>query len=159
MLVELKRYKSNKDYTDGMFFVDGNFICYSVEDEGRSKKVWGETRIPNGTYNISLRKEGKFHKRYTEKFKAYGADWHQGMLCVHNKPNWVLENAGMSFQYILIHIGNDDDDTAGCLLPGMTAHADRNFIQRSTDAYKLLYPIIRDALLAGEEVTINVSLL
>ena len=159
MKVELKRYKSNKDYTDGMFFVDGEFICYSVEDEGRTKKVWGETRIPNGTYEISLRKEGRFHERYKKKFKSYGADFHQGMLCVHNAPDWKLITPQMSFQYILIHIGNDDDDTAGCLLPGMTAHADRNFIERSTDAYKKLYPIIRDALLKGEKVTIEVTVM
>lgn len=156
MIVDLKRYNSQADYTDGMFFVNGEFICYSVEDEFRTKKVYAETRIPNGTYKIGLRTAGKFHESYLKKF---GADFHKGMLCVYNKPDWKLENMGMSFQYILIHIGNDDDDTAGCLLPGMVAYADRNYIEQSTVAYKKLYPIIRDALLKGEEVEIRVDIL
>ena len=152
MIVELKRYNSKDDYTDGMIFVDGKFICYTIEDEHRSKKVWGETRIPNGTYTVSLRKEGRFHERYTEKFR-----FHKGMLCIHNKDNWVLEKDGIRFQYILIHIGNDDDDTAGCVLVGSVAYMDKNLITESTTAYKKLYPIIANALENGEEVDIVVS--
>ena len=137
MRVELKRYNSKDDYTDGMIFVDGKFICYTIEDEFRSKKEWGETRIPNGTYQIELRKVGRFHNRYTEKF-----DFHKGMLCIFNAPDWKVVTPSMSFQYILIHIGNDDDDTAGCVLVGSTAHMDKNHISDSTTAYKKLYPII-----------------
>lgn len=154
MKVNLKRYNSESDYTDGMIFIDNEFICYTIEDEYRAKKVWGETRIPNGTYKIGLRKEGRFHTRYTEKF----GDFHKGMLCLYNEDNWVIRNAGMKFQYILIHIGNTDKDTAGCLLVGSTAHMDKNKIDNSTGAYKKIYPIITEALLRGEEVEIVVDL-
>ena len=69
------------------------------------------------------------------------------MLWVKDVPN---------FEYILIHVGNDDGDTAGCLLTGMTNNADdKGFIGGSTDAYKKIYPAIRDAVLSGEEVFIN----
>lgn len=156
MKVELIRYNSQNDYTDGFFKIDGEFICYCIEDEGRTKKVYGETRIPNGVYDINLRKAGRFHERYLDKF---GPAFHKGILCVSNKPDWVLENEGLRFQYILIHIGNTDKDTAGCLLPGMEAIADKNLIRKSTDAYKKLYPIIRDALLRGEAVQLEVKLL
>lgn len=152
MIVKLIRYNSQDDYTDGMIYVDNEFVCYTIEDEHRSKKVWGETRIPNGTYKIALRKEGGFHKRYSKKF-----DFHKGMLCIYNAPNWTLETPDMSFQYILIHIGNTDENTAGCVLVGSTAHMDKNFIGDSTRAYKKLYPIIANALEAGEEVEIQVS--
>jgi len=155
MKVQLIRYNSENDYTDGMFIVDGKFICYSIEDEHRSKKVWGETCIPNGTYDIALRREGRFHTRYISKFGSF----HKGMLCVSNAPNWKLVTKEMSFQYILIHIGNDDDDTAGCLLPGLTANAEKGYIGQSTDAYRKLYPLISGALLKGEEVRIEVSTL
>jgi hypothetical protein len=60
------------------------------------------------------------------------------------------------FTYVLIHIGNDDDDTHACLLVGMSNNADDNgFIGDSTGAYKKIYPLIRDAILSGEEVFIN----
>lgn len=152
MIVKLLRYNSQDDYTDGMIFVDDKFICYTLEDEERSKKVWGETRIPNGTYKIGLRKEGKFHERYKTKF-----DFHKGMLCIYNFDNWKLVAPNMSFQYILIHIGNTDEDTAGCVLVGATAHMDKNLINDSTGAYKKLYPIIANALEKGEDVKIVVD--
>ena len=50
-----------------------------------------------------------------------------------------------NFQYVYIHIGNDDDDTAGCLLVGMGNSADDvGFINGSKQAYMKIYPIIRD---------------
>jgi hypothetical protein len=153
MKVQLLRYNSENDYTDGMFFIDGKFICYSIEDEQRSKKVWGETCIPNGVYDIALRREGRFHTRYTSKFGSF----HKGMLCVSNAPHWKIITPEMSFQYILIHIGNDDDDTAGCLLPGLTANANEGKIGNSTGAYRKLYSIISKALLKGEEVRIEIK--
>ena len=61
------------------------------------------------------------------------------------------------FEYVLIHIGNDDDDTAGCILVGMSNSADdAGFIGGSVLAYKKIYPIISDAILSGEEVYINI---
>jgi hypothetical protein len=62
------------------------------------------------------------------------------------------------FEYILLHCGNTDEDTAGCLLLGDTQENNNikqnGFIGRSTTAYKRVYPPIAKALEDGEEVTI-----
>jgi len=144
MEIKVLRYNSKDDFTDGVMFVNDEFRCFTLEDEERAVKVYGETRIPNGRYEVKLRKEGGFHARYTKKF---GSKWHKGMLHVTNVP---------SFKHILIHIGNDDKDTSGCLLVGMYANADeKGFIGASTQAYKKIYPEIRDALTRKEKVFIE----
>jgi len=146
MEITVQRFSSNKESTIGMLLIDCEFQCFTLEDEFRSLKVKGETRIGAGRYRIQLRTEGGFHQRYLQKF---GADFHKGMLHVMNVP---------AFEYILIHIGNDDDDTAGCLLAGNTANNNRHgkgFTGDSTGAYKDLYPKILAALEAGEKVWIN----
>ena len=135
------RYNSESDYTDGLLFIDCEFECYTLEDEGRTVKVYGETRIPDGRYKIEFRNEGGFHQRYTDKFS-----FHKGMLWIKDVPN---------FEYILIHIGNDDDDTAGCLLVGSTADKDKGFIGASGNAYKGMYPKVANALLSGDNVFIT----
>tara|TARA_R110002153_G_scaffold5922_1_gene27345 strand:+ start:246 stop:701 length:456 start_codon:yes stop_codon:yes gene_type:complete len=144
MEIDVIRFNSKEDFTDGLMYINGEFQVYTLEDEQRSVKVFGETRIPNGRYKVKLRNIGGFDSKY---LKRYGADFHKGMLWVKDVPN---------FEYILIHVGNDDGDTAGCLLTGMTNNADeKGFIGGSTDAYKKIYPPIRDAILKGEEVFIN----
>ena len=149
MKLEVQRFSSQSNSTLGMLFdVTGTpkFLCYTLEDEFREVKVSGETRIPSGTYNVTLRTEGGFNKRYTEKF---GADFNKGMLWVRDVPN---------FEYILIHIGNTDLDSAGCLLVGdsQTQNITKNgFIGSSTDAYKRVYPQIADVLVNGGEVCIT----
>jgi hypothetical protein len=144
MDIDVQRYNSQEEFTDGLFFINGEFKCYTLEDEKRAVKVFGETRIPNGRYKIELRTEGGFHNRYLKKF---GSKFHKGMLWIKDVPN---------FEYVLIHIGNDDDDTAGCLLVGMANNADDvGFIGASEQAYKKIYPKIAETLLKGEEVWIN----
>lgn len=154
MRIDLIRYNSTNNYTDGMLMVDGKFKCFTIEDEGRTKKMYGETRIPNGLYDVTFRKEGRFHNKYKNKF-----DFHKGMLLISNAPDSKLITKNMEFQYILIHIGNTDKDTAGCILVGQQANAESNMISQSTAAYKEFYPLIADALEMGEEVKINVTTL
>ena len=73
------------------------------------------------------------------------------MLWVRNVPN---------FEYILIHTGNTDEHTAGCLLLGdsqqqnITKSKD-GWIGGSNDAYKRGYPPIAEALERGDEVEIS----
>lgn len=144
MKLEVLRFNSSDDFTTGLLFdVTDNvrsFLCYTLEDQAQTHKVYGETRIPSGTYKLTLRAEGGFHSRYAAKF----GDWHRGMIYVNDVPN---------FEYILWHIGNDDDDTAGCLLVGKTSQD--NFIGSSTNAYKEIYPPIRDAILNGDDVSVT----
>jgi hypothetical protein len=141
----VKRQYSAEDFTIGALFQthgeERKFLCFTLEDEHRDEKVAGETRIPMGRYKITLRKVGGFHQRYSDKFP----NMHKGMLWVRDVPG---------FEYILIHIGNTDEHTAGCLLVGRTADM-KGTVGRSTDAYKDIYPAIAEALEGGEDVWIT----
>ena len=151
MKLEVLRISSQADSTSGILFdvTDGKrqFLCYTVEDEYRAQKVKHETRIPEGSYKLTLRSEGGFHARYTKK---YGSDWHKGMIYVNSVPG---------FEYILWHTGNTDESTSGCLILGDSQTS--NLVQKdglvgsSVNAYKKVYPIIRDAILSGEKVTVD----
>jgi hypothetical protein len=149
MKLQVQRFSSKSNSTLGMLFDVTDkpiFLCYTLEDEFREVKVSGETRIPSGTYNITLRTEGGFNERYTDKF---GSSFNKGMLWVRDVPN---------FEYILIHIGNTDLDSSGCLLVGdsQTQNITKNgFIGSSTDAYKRIYPQIADVLVSGGDVCIT----
>ena len=150
MELEVLRFSSQKDSTNGLLFdITGGkrrFLCYTLEDEHRDVKVAGETRVPAGTYRVTLRTTGGFHGRYLKKY----GEMHKGMLWVRDVPN---------FEYILIHTGNTDEHTAGCLLVGDSQQANfgdsNGFVGSSTQAYKRIYPPIAAALEAGEEVTIT----
>ena len=149
MKLKVIRFSSQSDSTSGLLFDVTNetkFLCYTLEDERREEKVMGETRIPAGVYSILLRKEGGFHGRYTKKY----GDMHKGMLHVQDVPN---------FKWILIHTGNTDEHTAGCLILGDSQENNvlvkDGFIGRSVQAYKRVYPPIAEALESGEEVTIE----
>jgi hypothetical protein len=142
MQLEVLRFSSEADSTNGLLFdiTDGQrkFLSYTLEDEYRKEKIMSETRVPAGTYNVTLRTEGGFYQDYTERF---GSDFNKGML-------WVRDIPG--FEYILIHIGNTDDDTSGCLLVGDTQNNNQitkdGFIGSSTNNYKRIYPPIAEVL-------------
>ena len=111
MELDVMRWSSGSESTLGGFFIrepDRHFLCFTLEDEYHAIKVFGETRIPAGRYRIVLRTVGGNHERYLAK---YGPEWHKGMLWLQDVPN---------FKWILVHAGNTDDDTAGCLLVGNT---------------------------------------
>lgn len=147
MKLNLLRYSDNGESTTGLLFIDDVFECYTLEDEHREVKVKGETRIPNGTYKIKLRTVGGFDARYKERYKSM----HKGMLELQDVPN---------FKYILIHSGNTDDHTSGCILIGSVANNNQlagGFISRSRQQYKVTYPKIAEALEKGEEVEITIS--
>lgn len=134
MELTVTRFASDTESTVSLIRLDGRFECFGLEDEHRKAKVPGETRIPAGTYKVGVRTVGGFHGRYSAKFPAL----HQGMLHILDVPN---------FEYVLIHIGNDDGDTAGCLLVGVGCVGQQGamYISNSTGAYKALYPKVIDA--------------
>ena len=150
MELEVWRFSSQEDSTNGLLFdVTGGkrrFLCYTLEDEHREEKVTGETRIPAGTYRITLRTVGGFHGRYEKKY----GEMHKGMLWVRDVPG---------FEYILIHTGNTDEHTAGCLLLGDSQQANfgssNGMVGSSVNAYKRVYPPIAKALEEGRSVSIT----
>lgn len=151
MKITVKRFADNGDTTLGILYVDGIFECFTVEDEERKVKKNGETRVPNGEYHIKIRKEGGFHSKYLKKYGSM----HKGMLCITNTENWKLVKDGMEFQYILIHTGNTDEHTNGCLLVNDSVSGKTFTGGSSVDAYKEFYPKIVKAIESGEAVTIE----
>ena len=147
--LEVLRYSSGVDSTLGILSEVGpqgrEFLAYTLEDEFREEKVSAETRIPEGTYDIKLRTTGGFHSRYANKF----GDWHKGMLHVQDVPG---------FEYILIHTGNTDEHTMGCLLVADTSQQNitkEGFIGASTSAYKRIYPSLAQWLVDGNKLNIT----
>ncbi len=140
MIITVRRFLSNADATLSEISIDGVFECYGLEDEQREIKVAGETRIPPGAYRVGVRTVGGFHARYSTRF----ARFHAGMLHVLDVPG---------FEFILIHVGNTDDDTAGCLLTGQSCAASAAgslTVGASVMAYTALYLKVVAAALAGE---------
>lgn len=95
-----------ENYTIGDFFISGKKLCNTIEDKNRDLnhdgdlndknegKVFGETCIPFGRYEIELLISPKF-KRLLPRLKNV-----------------------KHFEGILIHAGNTAKDTHGCILPG-----------------------------------------
>ena len=148
MKLQVVRTQLGKDATNGLLFIDGIFECYTLEDQYQAVKVMHETCIPEGTYEIKFRTVGGFDKKYKAKYP----ELHRGMLWIQDVPG---------FEYILIHQGNTDEHTSGCLIVGDSQQdLDVNFngmVGSSANAYKKLYPKVSAQLLAGNEVTIEYS--
>jgi len=140
------RTQFGTDATNGLLFINGIFECYTLEDQYQAVKVMHETCIPEGTYDIKFRKTGGFHAKYTERYK----NAHYGMLHIQDVPN---------FTYILIHTGNTDEHTSGCLIVGETQQdleiSKDGFIGSSTTAYKKMYAKVAGQLLQGKDVSIE----
>ena len=144
------RYSSQIDSTNGLLFEvkesELDFLCFTLEDEKRDKKVLGETRIPDGVYQLGLRKVGGFNSRYSIRFE----DFHAGMIEVKDVPN---------FKYVLLHCGNSDEDTGACLLLGDSQENNviisDGFIGKSAQAYSRVYLKILPELEKNKLVTIT----
>lgn len=99
MEIQVKRKIFTNKSTIGELSINGEFFCYTLEDKDRyletgTKKVYGETAIPRGTYNVVLSFSNRFQKYLPE---------------LQNVPQ---------FAGIRMHTGNKPEDTEGCLLVG-----------------------------------------
>lgn len=119
-------------------FVDGNFECFTLEDEVREfgvqgeGKVWGSTAIPEGRYPVTIRYSNRFQKM---------------MMAIEGVKY---------FTGILIHGGNTISDTHGCILVG-DALVDNCKIKAGTSTYavKRLFDKVNKALPEGVWITIQ----
>lgn len=140
MLITITRYECNKHETLSVIKVDGQRVCFGLEDEYRETKVPGETRIPAGKYPVKLRTEGSIHPKYDRAFP----DFHEGML-------WLQDVPGFSFIYI--HMGNTEKHTDGCILVAEQARINaqgRMTAPNSRPAYIRLYNMVVEAARNGE---------
>ena len=116
MKLLLKRIAKKDKYTIGNLYVDGKFFCNTLEDKDRglnsqmsleeikNKKVYGETAIPTGTYKIDMNAVSSSFKN-----RAWAKPYNGKIPRLLN----VLGYSG-----VLIHPGNDQSDTLGCILVG-----------------------------------------
>lgn len=144
----LQRLKDGGNSTIGTLFVDCEFECFTLEDEFRTEKIAGETRIPVGRYRIELRNEGGMTLDYAKRFPEI----HKGMLWIRNIPK---------FKYVYLHIGNTEEHTDGCPLVGnrltSNTYGKKAFCGDSKRAYVALYKKIVAAITSGREVWITVK--
>ncbi len=136
MKITVDRVVSNRDVTISRVYVNEKFFCHGLEDEYRRFKIPGETRIPAGHYGLGLRRTGGFHSRYSSVF----GDFHRGMIEVVDVPD---------FRWVLIHVGNFERDTAGCLLLGR-ADFDSWAVWQSKKTYIRFYSHVIDSVRASE---------
>lgn len=151
MKVTLKRFAKKDTYTVGRLYVDGSYVCDTLEDkdrgltssmpleEIRQKKVFGQTAIPTGTYKLSM-------KIYSDKF---GAKSFYRDLCWGKVPR-LLNVKG--FSGILIHCGNTQRDTDGCILVGYNKAIGQ--VLNSQYAFKKLYNILKTC---KDNITISIE--
>jgi hypothetical protein len=132
----------NDESTISTVWIDGKFICFGLEDPFQEEKIYGQTRIPEGEYEINVRTHGGFHNRYLKDPRMKN---HQGMLHIRDVPD---------FKHILIHVGNSNQDTKGCLLLGSGVSLESMKISNSVKAYNKFYKLVIEAAL-DEELYIN----
>lgn len=153
MVLNLKRTVYADTYTIGNLFIDDKLFCCTIEDKDRglndsmsieeikSKKVYGQTAIPKGTYEITLDIiSPKFKNRSWAKF-------------CHGKLPRLINVKG--FEGVLIHVGNFPEDTLGCILVGQ--NPDNGSIEKSTNTFKELYILLQDSKDKGEKLTIKIE--
>ena len=108
MTVTVKRKEFTEQSTIGEMFVNGVFLCYTLEDKDRGlkdsdeievialKKVHSKTAIPYGTYQCAFSMSNRFQRVLPEVYGVKG------------------------FKGIRIHSGNSSADSEGCILLGNT---------------------------------------
>ena len=136
MKLLLERVTYTDKSTIGKLYINGMFQCFTLEDKDRqleqdiSKKVYGESAIPRGKYQVVI--------TYSKRFRT------ELPLLVDVK----------GFEGIRIHPGNFAGDTEGCVLVGSGTAPDRLFNSRA--AFSALFQRLEVAYSKGEEITIEV---
>lgn len=137
----LKRIARKATYTIGHLYIDGDYFCDTIEDTDRGmrqqdayaankrRKVKGETAIPTGRYQVTL---GVQSQRFASK--------QQYAFCKGFLPR--LLNVPF-FEGVLIHIGNSERDTEGCILVG--ENKVKGMVINSTQTFRRLYDRLKGA--------------
>ncbi len=140
--LELKRYLYTSRTTIGKLYVDGKFYCYTLEDTVRARgiKVKKETAIPADVlYDVTIRTSPK----YGEVPVIWNEDDHLS-----------IEAHGVSFKYVLMHGGNDHEDTEGCVLVAKNL-VDSDTIQGSMK--NDITQLIKDKIAEGNRVILLIT--
>ena len=151
-LVVDRKWKK-QSYTISNLLIEGEWFCNILEDTDRNldssmsiskileiKKPY-ITAIPRGTYEITL---DVVSPKYS-KVQFYKE------VCNGKVPR-LLNVKG--FDGILIHAGNTDKDSEGCLLVGV--NLEKGKVLNSRETFKKLYKLLKDRKIKGEKITIKI---
>ena len=158
--IAVQRLLDDGDTTVSAILVDGeDQLLYGVEDQAQMKKVAGETRIPAGKYPLRLwtpnEKDRQEHNKDTVAFAPHSR---YAKLHVSRGMTGVLEIADIpGFSAVLIHAGNTDDHTEGCLLPNLIFDWEGMRGGQSRPAVAMITQTVGDRLLAGEKLYIIIA--
>jgi len=142
MRLRLERRFLGEEYTIGSLFVDGVYLCDTIEDKVRDfnedgdlddpgeMKVYGHTAIPYARYELDLTWSPKFTRLLP-----------------------LVKNV-KGFEGIRIHRGNTADDSAGCILPGENKVKGR--VLYSTEYEEKIVVRMLQAIRNQEEMTIDI---
>lgn len=151
LLVDRKWKKQS--YTISNLLIDGKWFCNVLEDADRGLddsmsvdrilelKKLTITAIPRGTYEITL---DIVSPKYS-KVQFYKD------VCNGKVPR--LKNV-KGFDGILIHAGNTDKDSSGCLLVGVNKI--KGQVVNSKETFKALYKLLQDRRNKGEKIVIKI---
>jgi len=133
MRIQIRRYIYNTDVRNiiGDMFIDGKFICHTLEDEIRAQgvKVKHETCIDAGIYPVVVDRSKRFRRL---------------MPRLIGVPR---------FSGIRIHGGNDEDDTSGC--PLVCYNSDKKRIWGTAE--KEVTKLLLEAQKRDEEIFIEIT--
>lgn len=152
LLIDRKWKKQS--YTMSNLYINGEWFCNCLEDADRgldnsmsedmirTLKKPSITAIPRGTYEITL---DVISPKYS-KVQFYKD------VCNGKVPR--LKNV-KGFDGILIHAGNTDKDSSGCLLVGQNKI--KGQVVNSKETFKQLYQLLQDGKSRGEKITIKIE--
>lgn len=153
MELNLKRKYKDPKYTIGDLYINDKLFCNTIEDTDRglkdsmtltdikAKKVYGQTAIPTGTYEIDMNTVSpKFKNRSWAK--PYGG-----------KLPRLIEVKG--FDGVLIHVGNTAEDSLGCILVGKNTAKGK--VKESTAIFNQLMTLLLKAHLKGETINLIIT--
>jgi hypothetical protein len=142
MTIDLIRAYNCATYCIGHLYVDGKYVCDTIEDTDRGldknmplaelqrRKVKSQTAIPTGTYKVTL---GVVSPKFSQKP-------YYMKFCGGRVPRLLDVPA---YEGILIHIGSTEKSSAGCLIVGYNTIKGR--VTNSQTAFEKLYSMMRGA--------------
>lgn len=149
MKLSLKRIAKRDTYTIGKLYIDDKYFADTLEDPDRGLtnsmsreqiakiKVYGETAIPTGTYNIDMNTvSAKFKNR------SWASPYKGKIPRLQNVPG---------YEGVLIHPGTTSKDTLGCILVGK--NTSKGMITQSQATFHQLMSI----LTKGTNITITIE--
>lgn len=104
----------------GEMYIDDEFFAYTLEDVYREVKVYGETCIDSGTYNIIVTMSTRFKVELPLLLNVKG------------------------FEGVRIHGGNTDVDTHGCILIGKKVDFNRGVISNCKERVSTITKMIKE---------------